>query len=305
VSSGTAALQLALTAVGVGAGDEVITVSHSFIATANAITLCGAKPVFVDIERETLNLDPSLVERAIGPRTKALLCVHQLGMPCDLVRLNEIAARRGVALVEDAACAIGSEIRIAETWEKIGKPHSRVACFSFHPRKLLTTGEGGMVTTADAQLDAKVRRLRQHGDFVEVGWNFRLTDMQAAIGRVQLGRLPSLLAERRAQVGVYRAKLIAVRVPAEPTFARSNWQSLCVQLPDGIDAARVAAKMLGEGIVTRPGIPNAHQRPFYAASQQLPVSESAAERGLMLPLHPGLSAEDIDRVCQALSSSLS
>jgi dTDP-4-amino-4,6-dideoxygalactose transaminase len=299
VSSGTAALQLALMAVGVVAGDEVITVSHSFIATANSIALCGARPVFVDIDAATLNLDLRLVEAAITPRTKAILCVHQLGMPCDVRALGEMAERRGLALVEDAACAIGSEIEGV----KVGRPHSRAACFSFHPRKLLTTGEGGMVTTADGALDGRVRRLRQHGDFVEVGYNFRMTDVQAAIGRVQLGRLPSLLAERRLQVAEYRARL-SLPMQTQPSWARSNWQSLYVRLPDGIDAANVAARLLGEGITTRPGIPNAHQRPHFASGLRLPASEEAAERGLMLPLYPGMDTAQIERICQSLLSAL-
>src|SRR3982751_3597846 len=152
VSSGTAALELSLRALGVGAGDEVVTVSHSFIATANAVLAVGAHPVFVDVERDTLGMNPALVEAALSPRTKAILCVHQLGMPCDLAQL-----------VEDAACALGSEIEWDDRWERIGRPHGVVACFSFHPRKIITTGDGGMITTNDAALDMKFRLLRQHG----------------------------------------------------------------------------------------------------------------------------------------------
>ena len=149
VSNCTTALHLALMAVGVGPGDEVITVSHTFVATANAIRYCGATPVFVDIETDGFNIDPEPVERAITPRTKAILCVHQLGMPCDLARLMEIGRRHGIVVIEDAACAIGSEILWDGEWQKIGKPHADIACFSFHPRKVVTTGDGGMLTTAD------------------------------------------------------------------------------------------------------------------------------------------------------------
>ena len=156
VSNCTTALHLALLAVGVGAGDEVITVSHSFIATANAIRYCGATPVFVDIEPGTLNMDPALIEPAITERTKAILCVHQLGMPCDLARIVEIGRRRGIPVIEDAACAIGSEILWNGRWEKIGKPHGDIACFSFHPRKVITTGDGGMLTTANPELRSEV-----------------------------------------------------------------------------------------------------------------------------------------------------
>ena len=163
VSSGTAALHLALVAVGVGPGDEVVTVSHSFIATANAVRYCGATPVFVDIDPATYNIQPDLADQAITPRTKAILCVHQMGMPCDLAALVPIARRHGVALVEDAACAVGSEIAWNGAWERIGRPRGDVACFSLHPRKLITTGDGGLLTTARADLDAQFRLLRQHG----------------------------------------------------------------------------------------------------------------------------------------------
>jgi dTDP-4-amino-4,6-dideoxygalactose transaminase len=162
VSSCTTALHLALHALGVGPGDEVITVSHSFIATANAIRYCGASPVFVDVDPRTYNLDPGLLEGAIGERTRAIMPVHQMGLPCDLPAILEIAGRHGLPVVEDAACAIGSEIRIESRWERIGRPHGLVACFSFHPRKVMTTGDGGMITTSDPGLDRRFRLLRQH-----------------------------------------------------------------------------------------------------------------------------------------------
>src|SRR6185503_5051044 len=214
VSSCTTALHLALVAAGVGPGDEVVTVSHSFIATANAIRYCGATPVFVDVELDTFNIDPALVDAAVTPRTKALLVVHQLGMPCDLASLVAAARRHAVPLIEDAACAIGSEIRWQGEWQRIGRPHGDMACFSFHPRKLLSTGDGGMIVTASAETDATLRLLRQHGMSVPdtvrhasaqvvfegypiVGFNYRLTDIQAAIGREQLARLDGLIARRR------------------------------------------------------------------------------------------------------------
>src|SRR6185295_9018861 len=213
-SSCTTALHLALVALGVGPGDEIITVSHSFIATSNAIRYCGATPVFVDVDLATFNIEPALVEAAIRPTTKAILAVHQLGMPCDLASLVAISERHGVPLIEDAACAIGSEIEWQGNWERIGKPHGEVACFSFHPRKLLSTGDGGMLTTSNAKLDRSFRLLRQHGMSVPdavrhssprviferypvVGFNYRMTDIQAAIGREQLKRLPEIVARRR------------------------------------------------------------------------------------------------------------
>ncbi|MBU4336336.1 MAG: DegT/DnrJ/EryC1/StrS family aminotransferase, partial [Actinobacteria bacterium] len=163
VSSCTTALHLGLIAVGVVPGDEVVTVSHSFVATANSVRYCGATPVFVDIEPGTFNIDPALVERAITPRTRALLVVHQMGMPCDLAEIVRIARSRGLAVVEDCACAIGSEIRWDGQWQRIGRPQGDVACFSFHPRKVITTGDGGMITTNRSDWDERFRLLRLHG----------------------------------------------------------------------------------------------------------------------------------------------
>jgi len=202
VSNCTTALHLALLAAGVGPGDEVVTVSHSYIATANSIRYCGAVPVFVDIDRHSYNLDPSLLEAAIGDKTRAILCVHQIGMPCDLGRILDIAGRRGLPVIEDAACAIGSEILWSNHWERIGRPHGDVACFSFHPRKVISTGDGGMLTTRNSEWDRKFRLLRQHAmsipdtvrhgasqvifeSYPTLGYNYRLTDIQAAVGREQ------------------------------------------------------------------------------------------------------------------------
>ena len=197
VSSCTTALHLALLAVGVRPGDEVITVSHSYIATANSIRYGAARPVFVDIDPATFNIDPRKIGPAISDRTRAILCVHQMGMPCDMRTILDLARQRGLPVVEDAACAIGSELLWQSQWDKIGKPHGNIACFSFHPRKLLTTGDGGMLTTADAEIDRKFRLWRQHGmsmpdtvrhssrevvfeSYPELGFNYRLTDIQAA-----------------------------------------------------------------------------------------------------------------------------
>jgi perosamine synthetase len=248
VSNCTTALHLALAGVGVGPGDEVITASHSFIATANCIRYCGATPVFVDIIPETYNLDPNEVAAAITDRTRAILVVHQMGMPCDLAALAALANKHNLALIEDAACAAGSEIHIDGQWERIGKTRGAVACFSFHPRKVITTGEGGMLTTNDPEIDRKFRLLRQHGmsvpdtvrhgsaqvifeDYLTVGFNYRMTDIQAAIGRRQLERLPALVSRRRLLASRY-AELLGnveeLQLPLEPAWARSNWQSYCV-----------------------------------------------------------------------------
>jgi perosamine synthetase len=327
VSSGTAALHLALKAVGVGPGDEVLTVSHSFIATANAVVYCGATPVFVDIEPENCNMDPALLDAAITRRTRAILCVHQMGMPCDLRSILEIGRRVGVAVIEDAACAAGSELRWRDRWERIGKPHGDVACFSFHPRKVLTTGDGGMITTANSDLDRAVRLMRQHGMSVPpaarhgarevvfetydlVGYNYRMTDIQAAVGRVQLSRLGDLVARRRKQVDDYRALLRDVpglRLAAEPEWARSNWQSFWVRLPDGVDQRAAMQRMLDDGVSTRRGIMCAHREAAYAKAAlrfPLPESERAQDRCVLLPLYHAMTSAEQEQVAVSLGRAL-
>ena len=283
VSSCTTALHLALLALGVGARDEVVTVSHSFIATANAIRYCGAMPVFVDIDPATFNIDPALVEAAIGPKTRAILAVHQLGMPCDLALAGAIAASRGIPLIEDAACAIGSEIEWQGVWQRIGRPHGDIACFSFHPRKLLSTGDGGMLTSSSGELDQAFRLLRQHGMSVPdavrhssdqvifetypvVGYNYRMTDIQAAIGREQLKRLPAIVARRRELAARYEERLQSIDgviVPREPSWARTNWQSYAIRVGARIDQRTLMQRMLDAGISTRRGAMNVHREASY------------------------------------------
>jgi perosamine synthetase len=329
VSSCTTALHVALMAFGVGPGDEVVTVSHSFIATANAIRYCGATPVFVDVELETSNIDPRHVEGAISARTKAILCVHQLGLPCDLAALVPLAASKGLPLIEDAACAAGSEILWHGTWERIGRPRGEVACFSFHPRKLLSTGDGGMLTTSNAALDRKFRLLRQHGmsvsdsarhastrvvteSYTVLGYNYRLTDIQAAIGREQLKRLPAMVASRRKLADRYQqhlSGLAAVTTPREPAWARTNWQSYAVRLQPALNRDQVMQRLLDDGIATRRGVMNAHSEPAYprdtrrAAPGGLATSERAAATALVLPLYHQMTIEDQDRVIAALKAA--
>jgi dTDP-4-amino-4,6-dideoxygalactose transaminase len=325
VSNCTTALHLALLAVGVQPGDEVITVSHSFIATANAIRYCGATPVFVDIEPETFNIDPELIVPGITAKTMAILCVHQLGMPCDMARIVDIGRRRGLAVIEDAACAIGSEILWNGRWEKIGKPHGDIACFSFHPRKVITTGDGGMLTTANPEYDKKFRLWRQHSmsvpdtvrhgarevifeSYPEVGFNYRMTDLQAAVGRVQLTRLDEIVTQRRTMAKRYREMLRTIpglRVPHEPAWARSNWQSLCVVLPDHVDQRATMQRLLDAGISSRRGVMCSHlEQPYRNAIQDvhgLPHSEHAHTAGVMLPLHAEVTPEEAASIVQLLS----
>lgn len=329
VSNCTTALHLALLAAGVQAGDEVITVSHSFIATANAIVYCGATPVFVDIQPDTFNIDPEQVEKAITERTRAILCVHQMGMPCDLARLVPIAHRHGLPLIEDAACALGSEICWNESWEKIGKPHGDVACFSFHPRKVVSTGDGGMITTRHSEWDALFRRLRQHGmsasdtvrhaakqvifeTYPAVGFNYRMTDIQAAVGREQLKRVREIVDRRGLLAEGYRRLLTAaggLRLPGEPIWARSNWQSYCVGLPCGTDQKDLMQGLLDRGVASRRGIMCAHRELAYQSASwraggSLAHSEAAQDQSVLIPLYPQMSAEEQEWVVHGLQQSL-
>ena len=328
VSSCTTALHLALAALDVGPGDEVVTVSHSFLATANAIRYCGATPVFVDVQLETFNLDPALIEPALSSRTKAILCVHQVGLPCDMTAILEVARRHRIPVVEDAACAIGSEIRRHGEWERIGRPHGDIACFSFHPRKVLSTGDGGMLTTASADLDGRFRLLRQHGMSVPdtvrhaanriifesypiLGFNYRMTDIQAAIGREQLKRLPAVVSRRRELAARYHEKLAAidgVMLSPEPEWARTNWQSYLVRLAPRLDQLRVMQRMLDDGVATRRGVMNAHREAAYPAAtwragSPLANSERAQDTALVLPLYHQMTHDDQDRVVSSLAAS--
>jgi dTDP-4-amino-4,6-dideoxygalactose transaminase len=329
-SSGTTALHLALLAAGVGAGHEVITASHSFIATANAIRYCGAEPVFVDIDPGTFNMDPDAAATAIGPRTKAILAVHQMGMPCDLARLVDIAHRHTIALIEDAACATGSEILWQGHWQPIGRPHGDVACFSFHPRKVVTTGDGGMLTVTRPDWDKFFRLGRQHGmsvpdvlrhsspqvvfeEYPILGYNYRMTDLQAAVGQVQLAKLDSALERRRLLARRYHERLSdvpGVVPPMEPQWARSNWQSYCVRLPKSASQRAVMQALLDRGVATRRGIMCAHREPAYRNHRlryPLPESERAQDECILLPLYSEMTDTDqdtvIDRLAEALRAS--
>lgn len=323
VSSCTTALHLALLAAGVGPDDEVVTVSHSYIATANSIRYCGAVPVFVDIDPATFNIDPALIEGAITPRTRAILCVHQVGMPCDLEALVAIGRRHRIPVIEDAACAIGSEIRWQGAWEKIGKPHGDAACFSFHPRKVISTGDGGMITTPHPEWDVRFRLLRQHAmsvpdtvrhgaqqvifeSYPTLGYNYRMTDIQAAVGRQQLARLAAIVHRRRVVAERYRVLLRDIpglQLPDEPEWARTNWQSYCVRLPAGCDQRTVMQAMLDDGISTRRGIMCSHREEAYRGQpprHPLPHSEQAQDQCILLPLFPDLTDAEQQQVASAL-----
>jgi perosamine synthetase len=323
VSSGTAALFLVLHALGLGPGDEVITPSLTFIATANAIVHAGATPVLVDVDPETCNLDPAAVAEAVTERTRGILLVHQLGLPADLDALEAVAARHGLFLLEDAACAVGARHR--------GRPigsSGHPCCFSFHPRKVLVTGEGGMVTLADAALAERLRRLRHQGmsvsdlerhraeraiveSYPEVGYNFRLSDLHAALGLAQLGRLDAFLAERRRLAARYGAALAGSRAvpPRAPAWATPNHQSYLVRLRGADATARQAVldRLHRRGIGARRGLMAVHLEPAYRdrpPRRPLPHSEAAAASTLVLPLFPGLAEADQDYVVAELHAAL-
>jgi dTDP-4-amino-4,6-dideoxygalactose transaminase len=323
VSNCTTALHLALLALGVSEGDEVITVSHSYIATANAVKYCGAKPVFVDVELETYNIDPTLIEAAITAKTKAILCVHQIGMPCDLEGVLAVAKRHNIPVIEDAACAIGSEIKIDGEWEKIGAPRGDIACFSFHPRKIVSTGDGGMLTTKNPAYDKQFKLLRQHAMSVPdtvrhgsnqvifethpvLGYNYRMTDIQAAVGREQLKRVPEIVETRRRLAARYNELLqnnIGIELPVEPANRRSNWQSYSVTLPAHCNQRAVMQAMLDAGIATRRGIMCSHREDLYKNGWDLPNSEFAQDRRIILPLYHVMTDEEQITVAEALKKA--
>ncbi|MBF0612879.1 MAG: DegT/DnrJ/EryC1/StrS family aminotransferase [Magnetococcales bacterium] len=361
LSSCTTALHLALKGVGVTAGDVVLTPSHTFIATANAIRYCGAEPWFIDIEADTLNISPDKIQEFLHtqcrlenpPRLKslkkftplgesplrkvkrpsgriaAILAVHQIGMPADLARLRTISQNYHIPLVEDAACAIGSSYQLDGVWHPVGKPVGKAVCFSFHPRKILTTGDGGMLTTDSVEMDRNCRLWRQHGmsvsdlvrhgvspvqqeEYVTTGFNYRLTDIQAAVGVVQLSRLDSLLQQRHHLVANYLQGLAgveALRLPHAPDYGRTNWQTFMVSLRKGSVKRRdrIMQQLHQQGIATRPGIMCCHRCPPYQAAwkdRELPESSKARDRGIALPLYHQLRDEDQQRVVDALLECL-
>jgi perosamine synthetase len=316
----TTALQLSLYVSGIGPGDEVIVPSLSFIATANAVWQCGATPVFADIDPATCNLDPAAVERAITPHTKAVMPVHQVGLPADMDGIEALAAQHGLAIVEDAACAIGAEHR--------GRPIGslgNLTCFSLHPRKVITCGEGGMIALQDTAVAERLRQLRQHAmdqsalarhaakrvvveHYPERGWNARMTDLQAAVGLQQMEVLETILAERRRLAERYNELLAPVptlETPFEPDYARRTWQSYPVRVRSegGISAAELMDELLGDGIATRRGIMAIHLEASYEnAAGPLPHTEAAAQEFVLLPLFPGLTEEQQDFVVDRLAA---
>lgn len=324
VSSGTTALFLSLHALGIGPGDEVVVPSLSFIASTNVVAHCGAAAVFADVEPRTYNLDPAAFSAAITERTRAVIAVHQLGLPADLDRFVEIAHGRGITVLEDAACALGSRYR--------GHPVGRspgLACFSFHARKVVVTGEGGMITCDDPNLATRLRQLRNQGmsasaldrhrasgslveSYPVIGYNFRLSDIHAAIGLVQLDKLDRFLAIRRSIAARYEDALgdmAEVVLPLAPEYAEPNYQSFVVAVRGATRAQRdrVMEKMKRFGVDTRRGLMAAHLESCYrgaAIAGSLTYTEAACAQTIALPMYPDLTEGDQERVINALREAL-
>jgi perosamine synthetase len=320
VSSCTTGLHLALLAAGVRSGDEVICPSFSFIATANAIRYAGATPVFIDIDPRTYNMDSDLIKAAITRRTRAIMPVSQIGLPADLLSVMDIADRYGLKVVEDAAPSLGSEIG----GKRVGSI-SDLTCFSFDARKILTTGEGGMITTNDAGVVQRLRRLRAHGASVstadrdraskvtletyeEVGFNYKITDIQAAIGVVQMGKLDSVVAERRRVARRYDYLLAGddrIETPYEPFGFQHVYQSYCVRLRTPHTQEAVMSAMMEAGVATR-RIFSIHDQPAYVSDRTLPLPHTAAAAAscILLPMFVGLTETEQDRVAETLLSAV-
>ncbi|TMG44425.1 MAG: DegT/DnrJ/EryC1/StrS family aminotransferase [Chloroflexi bacterium] len=323
-TSCTTGLHLALAAIGVGPGDEVIVPSFTFIASANAILYTGATVVFCEIDPRTYNADPSDIEKRITRRTKAIMPVDQIGLACDIGAINEIAKRHGVDLIEDAAPTIGGTYK----GRRVGS-NAHQTVFSFHPRKVITTGEGGMILTDDDALADRARKLRAHGmsvsdldrhkadrpiieEYHDLGFNYRMTDIQASIGLVQLRRLDELLRIRVAKAERYNAELAKIKgleVPYTPPYATHTYQSYCVRLTKDckVDREDLMSRLLKRGIATRRGVMASHLEKVYrdrVGTVSLPVTEEAARTTMLIPLFASMTDDEQAYVIDALREEL-
>ncbi|WP_243062725.1 DegT/DnrJ/EryC1/StrS aminotransferase family protein [Humibacter sp. RRB41] len=318
VSSCTTALHLALKVSGVVAGDDVVVPSFSFIATANAPTYVGANPVFADVDPLTGNLTAATVEAALTPGTRAIIAVDQGGVPVDLDAIREVCDPRGIVVIEDAACAAGSTYK--------GRPvgaGAEIAAWSFHPRKILTTGEGGMLTTSHADWAERARRLREHAmsvsatarhasvvspkeEYTEVGFNYRMTDLQAAIGLVQLARLDEVVQRRRTIAAAYTraiADVAGLRAVSDPRYGTCNFQSFWVEVgPEyPLDREKLLLALGEADISARRGIMAVHREPAYShVHADVPVTEHLTDNTLILPVFHQMTPEEQDRVVAVL-----
>ena len=324
VSSCTAALHLALVVAGVGPGDEVVVPSLSFIATANVARHVGAVPVFADVDEATQNLTPATVQPCLTPRTRAVILVDQAGVPADLDAMQALCEPRRITVVEDAACAVGSVYESRPVGAR-----AELAAFSFHPRKLLTTGEGGMLVTPSRDVADRLRRLREHGmdlsaaarhashqpvieHYVEPGFNYRMTDIQAAVGLVQLGKLGQLVARRRELAQRYQqllGEVPGVRTIADPAYGTTNYQSFWILLPDNFPVSRdeLLQHLADAGVSARRGIMAAHLEPAYegCVHRPLPITERLTARTLILPLFHELTEAEQDSIVRVIAAAAS
>lgn len=318
VANCTAALHLSMIVSGIGPGDEVICPSMSYIATANSIRYTGATPVFAEVDPVNFNLDPSDAEKRITHRTKAILLAHQIGMPADIDAFKEICEKHQIRLIEDAACASGSSYK----GKKIGS-HSELVCFSFHPRKVITTGEGGMITTSNEALRDRLKLLRQHAmasssidrhnsikelpeDHIELGYNYRMTDIQAAVGIVQLQKLNSIIEERRRIAEEYICNLSEIKwliMPEEKEGFETNYQSFAIRVRKDSPVSRdeIMKRLSLVGISSRKGVMTSHRETAYKEIYRdlsLPISEEASDNSLMLPIYVPMAKDDIWKVIE-------
>ncbi|RZB31526.1 MAG: hypothetical protein SRB2_04495 [Desulfobacteraceae bacterium Eth-SRB2] len=312
VSSGTATLHLALLSLGVGPGDEVVVPAFSYVATANVVELAGAKPVFVDILLDTFNIDPYRIEAAITPRTKALMPVHEFGYPADMERIIEIADRYSLPVVEDAACALGAEWkgRKVGAWGKIGS-------FSLHPRKAVTSGEGGVLTTNDSNLAKFFSIMRNHGidnasgvmDFVAAGFNYRMTDIQAALVVGQLKRLKTIIAKRNVIMDCYDKELKPrfFQKPKPPLNGRTTWQSYHIVLNDDVAQTRFLHFLTEKGIGANYGaqcipVQTYYRKKYGYTSVEFPVAYRAFSQGVVLPIFDSMTENQVSYVIETVNN---
>lgn len=309
-SSGTAALHLALMVQKIGVGDDVVVPSVSSIETASAPRFVGANPVFADVDQATMNLSSSTIEQALTAHTRAVIVAHQLGVPADMESIRNLCEPKGIAVLEDATCALGSTY--------LGSPvgtHSTIAAFSFNPRKTITTGEGGMVCVQNDPWAQRLRSLRNHGlsmrshtmneTYEETGFNYRMTDLQAALGLVQLERLSTIVRRRRHLAMTYQLLLgtvPGVQIVEDPLYGTSNFQSFWILLPDDFPVTRdeFISWMLQNGVSTRRAVQPRHREGAFAgkSSPSLPVADRFARQAIVLPLFPQMTESEQNRVCE-------
>ncbi|MCG6533125.1 MAG: DegT/DnrJ/EryC1/StrS family aminotransferase, partial [Syntrophales bacterium LBB04] len=312
VSSGTATLHLALLSLGVGPGDEVVVPAFSYVATANVVELVGAKPVFVDIHPDNFNIDPERIQAAITPRTKVLMPVHEFGYPSDMERIQEIADPHGLPIVEDAACALGSEWkgRKVGAWGKIGS-------FSLHPRKAVTSGEGGVLTTNDSNLAKFFGIMRNHGidntsgamDFVAAGFNYRMTDIQASLVVGQVERLEAIIAKRLIIAERYDKKLEPrfFLKPKPPLNGRTTWQSYHIVLNDDVEQSRFLHFLTEKGIGANYGaqcipVQTYYRKKYGYGGEDFPEAYRAFSQGVVLPIFDSMTEDQLSYVIKTVNN---